>query len=162
MVQASGVAVFGPLQFRAGRACYACALGRSCFGRAAAPHALGPSIMPRRVDRGRPPWACYALRGPALDLPGPLELERVSLGRWTVSRCARPACTGSPDAWPGPPPLDDLRPPGPAPAAPPLGRASAPPGPWPGPHPPGPPLPVRISPPAPAIFPQVSGRDFPP
>ena len=69
MVPASGAAVFGPLQFRAGRACYAAALGRSYFGRAAAPRALGPSIMP-------PAWTVPALpglampSGAALDLPG--------------------------------------------------------------------------------------------
>ena len=186
----------------AGRACLAfIALGRSYFGRGAAPRALGPSIMPpawtvpalpgqaapkrkkrrpagaasdipimfsARLEWGR---ACYAFQlappdgaglplpcffgpGPALDLPGPLELDRVSLDRWTVSRCARPDCAGSPGA-----PCcrygQRRRPP-----------SLGPPGPCPGPPPPGPPLPARISPPAPTIFPRDfppgSARDFPP
>lgn len=88
-------------------------LVRSNSWRAAAPRALG-ELCPRRdrqqlARRGRgssrPPWACYALRGLGLIFPGPLDLERVSL-----------------EPWPGPCSLGDLRPPWPAPAAPPLDR----------------------------------------
>ena len=78
MVPASGVAVFGPLQFRAGRACYAAALGRSYFGRAAAPRALGPSIMP-------PAWTVPAL--PGLAMPSG-ACARSSRGRWSWSASA--------------------------------------------------------------------------
>lgn len=99
-----------------------------------------------RLDRGRHPWACYALRGPRSIFPG----------RWSWSASA---WTAGP--WPGPCSLGDLRQPGPAPAAPPRGRASGPPGPWPGPPPPGPPLPARISPPAPAILPPRFSPRFP-
>ena len=68
----------------------------------------GPWIMPRRVSRSRPPWACYALRGLGLIDAGPLELERVSLGR-----------AGA--LFPGRAPPAVAA----APAAPPLGRAGA-------------------------------------
>lgn len=42
------------------------------------------------------PWACYALRGLRSIFPGPLELERVSLDRWTVAGAVDHA-----DALPG-------------------------------------------------------------
>lgn len=71
-----------------------------------------------RLDRSRPPWACYALRGLRSIFPGPLELERVSRDRWTISRCAWSACAGSPDAGPGPCSLGELRPPWPVPRLP--------------------------------------------
>lgn len=69
---------FGPLQFQAGRACYACALGRSYFGRAAAPRALGPWIMP-------PAWTVPAL--PGLAMPSG-ACARSSRGRWSWSASA--------------------------------------------------------------------------
>lgn len=122
-------------------------MGRSYFGRASAPRALGPSIMQpgpvelTTADRARLPWACYALRGLRSIFPGPLELERVSLGRAgaVFPGRAAPAVAG---------------------AAPPLGRASGPP-------PPGPPLPARIRPtgrprPAPGDFPPGFRQGFPP
>lgn len=78
MVPASGVAFFGPLQFQAGRACYAAALGRSYFGRASAPRALGPSIM-------QPAWTVPAL--PGLAMPSG-ACARSSRGRWSWSASA--------------------------------------------------------------------------
>ena len=119
MVPASGVAVFGPLRFRAGRACYVCALGRSYFGRAAAPRALGPSIMPpawtvpalpglampsgacARSSRVRWSWSASAWAGAGPCSLGDLRPPwPVPPGRITWSAAARPACRLPPPAWP--------------------------------------------------------------
>lgn len=118
MVPASGVAVFGPLQFQAGRACYACALGRSYFGRAAAPRALGPSIMPPAWTVP-PSMGLLCPPGPVLDLPGAAGAgaRQPGPGRgrvpwascahrgqlpprlpWAVDHAARPAWAAAPGA----------------------------------------------------------------
>lgn len=86
---------FGPLQFQAGRACYACALGRSYFDGPPlrVPWAWAgdrPAPLCRIAGgRGRVPWA--GGRGPLLECPPPLTVR--ALGR--VQRRVRPAFPGS-------------------------------------------------------------------
>ena len=115
-VPASGVAVFGPLQFQAGRACYACALGRPYFGRAAAPRALG-----RGRGSCRPPGPCPPSLG-LLCPPG--ACARSSRGRWSWSASAWAAGPSAaargqpaPDHLERPRPVAGAAPPGLPPAA---------------------------------------------
>lgn len=107
------------------------------------------SSSPRLTGPGFPCLA-FSVRG----------LRSIFPGRWSWSASAWTA--GPSAAAPGQLAPDHLERPAAAmasaAAAPPLGRASGPPGPWPGTPPPGPLLPARIRPPAPTIFP----RDFPP